>query len=647
MHTIEVPIRVLCNISIENFKESDADLSKTILSYIRTNYMIAEDHVEMVRDKIMRYFIPVFKRNWKSSFNKKEIFEKRHAVWLITNFKITQTILKPGRRSREDFEHSSKSTKRRKVQSIQESYSPLEIEQAFLSNLKASGKHKLANKIIQLLQDSEKTEDETSAIRFGHDETLALIEDAKLSRHQYEIIRLQAKARNADIYVPSTDLLEAKKECYPPSSAIHITGQSVTIKLQELLDHTVKRLVKIPSIQSYILEERVKTMTLSLKYGCDGASGQGSYKQKLPDGMISDESIFMVSMVPIMLESEGKQIWKNPHPGSTKLCIPVEFQYAKETPDLTRSVIGRIKGEISRLLPTKVVFGKFRCQVSHAMFLTMLDGKTAQNLSSTLSAATCHLCKANPSEMNDIRKVMQKKVLEENYQLGLSPLHAKIRCMTLVLHIAYRLGFCKWQAKTKDEKALMQTAKSRIQQDFRKEMGLIIDVPRQGSGNSNDGNTARRFFSDPELTAQITGVDLRLIERFSIILQVLSCGRKIDAAKFESYAFQTAQLYVELYNWYYMPSSVHKILLHGSKIIESFLIPIGLLSEEAQEARNKDFKRIRENHTRKLSRHATNTDLIHKLLISSDAYLAHLREKWKYTVSALDPEAIELLILDP
>lgn len=30
---------------------------------------------------------------------------------------------------------------------------------------------------------------------------------------------------------------------------------------------------------------------------------------------------------------------------------------------------------------------------------------------------------------------------------------------------------------------------------------------------TNDGNTARRFFSDPETASEITGVDLELIER--------------------------------------------------------------------------------------------------------------------------------------
>ena len=50
-----------------------------------------------------------------------------------------------------------------------------------------------------------------------------------------------------------------------------------------------------------------------------------------------------------------------------------------------------------------------------------------------------------------------------------------------------------------------------------------------------------------------------------------------------------------------MPASVHKILIHGEKIIASSVIPFGQLSEEAQEARNKDFKWSKGNNTRKSS----------------------------------------------
>lgn len=70
-----------------------------------------------------------------------------------------------------------------------------------------------------------------------------------------------------------------------------------------------------------------------------------------------------------------------------------------------------------------------------------------------------------------------------------------------------------------------------------------------------------------------------------------------------------------------MPVTVHKILVHSVDIIQTALLPIGQLSEEAQEARNKDCRRFREDNTRKRPRIATNTDLINMLLITSILYL--------------------------
>jgi hypothetical protein len=86
--------------------------------------------------------------------------------------------------------------------------------------------------------------------------------------------------------------------------------------------------------------------------------------------------------------------------------------------------------------------------------------------------------------------------------------------------------------------------------------------------------------------------------------------------EFNSYAFETAQLFICKYPWFYLPASVHKMLIHGTKIIENAILSIGLLSEEAQEARNKDMKRFRENNTRKTSRKHTMKDLFNNLIIS-------------------------------
>ena len=75
-----------------------------------------------------------------------------------------------------------------------------------------------------------------------------------------------------------------------------------------------------------------------------------------------------------------------------------------------------------------------------------------------------------------------------------------------------------------------------------------------------------------------------------------------------------------------MSQSVHKILVHGHAIIARQYLLIGLMPEEAQEARNKDFKKFREGFSRKTSRIVTNRDLVYRLLVSSDPVIASLRK---------------------
>jgi len=66
------------------------------------------------------------------------------------------------------------------------------------------------------------------------------------------------------------------------------------------------------------------------KWGCDGASGYSKYNQSFSDKALSDESIFMISMVPLKLEIKTsfgwKVVWKNERPSSTKFCRPIKFK---------------------------------------------------------------------------------------------------------------------------------------------------------------------------------------------------------------------------------------------------------------------------------------------------------------------------------
>jgi len=56
---------------------------------------------------------------------------------------------------------------------------------------------------------------------------------------------------------------------------------------------------------------------------------------------------------------------------------------------------------------------------------------------------------------------------------------------------------------------------------------------------------------------------------------VMASGQDINIDAFEEYGVQTAKLFVSLYPWFYMPSSVHKILIHGADVIRFAILLIG------------------------------------------------------------------------
>lgn len=175
-------------------------------------------------------------------------------------------------------------------------------------------------------------------------------------------------------------------------------------------------------------------------------------------------------------------------------------------------------------------------------------------------------------------------------------------------------------------------------------LSLTVDVVKQGSGTTNTGNVARCFFAEAENVAEIIGVDKNLIMRLGNILQVLACGKEINCEKFKKYCLTTAELCIQLYPWYKIPPSVHKVLLHGSDIIECLGLPIGCLSEEAQEASNKIFRKARAQNSRMKSRKCTNEDLMHYLLISSDPLISSIRIKHDKKIKDLSDESKDLLM---
>lgn len=158
-------------------------------------------------------------------------------------------------------------------------------------------------------------------------------------------------------------------------------------------------------------------------------------------------------------------------------------------------------------------------------------------------------------------------------------------------------------------------------------MGLIVDKVKNGYGTTNDGNTARRFFSNIELASEITGVDIHLLRNFSLILRIISSGSIVNTDHFSILLKETFDIYLKLYSWYFMPATVHKVLVHGIGFIKYTTIPIGYLSEEAIESSHKIIRKARLEHTRKCDREATNKDLFVYLLLHSEPTISILSQK--------------------
>jgi hypothetical protein len=76
---------------------------------------------------------------------------------------------------------------------------------------------------------------------YSDEEATSLLVEAQLSKQQYNTIILQAKAERCNIYPSYNKVRAAKERCYPDSMIV--TEDECKVKLQQLLDHTAKRLL--------------------------------------------------------------------------------------------------------------------------------------------------------------------------------------------------------------------------------------------------------------------------------------------------------------------------------------------------------------------------------------------------------------------
>ena len=624
-------------------------------------YVLEKNDIPVqVLKPILEKFIKKLELRWKPCHRDRRKFFVKNEDWLKLPIKLHQkedynASPRPSVQGRpqKPFQELCKRSQQMRVKDLVSTTSIEKLSFATQVSLRKCGKRSAADIVKDVTQQtspkraksykraySSAQSGDQKVLPLTPEEALSLIITTKSSKSTYLAYRAVAKQCKANIYPAWNTILSAKQACYPDKNAIIVNEVEAEIKLQDLLDLTIRRICEL---QAEVIEQYSSDkLVLFCKWGIDGSSGQSNCRQ-LVKNCKDDSSVLICSLVPIQLRDlndDTKILWQNPVPSSTKFCRPIKFKFCKETPETTLTETENIKNQINDLHD----FWYNGKNIKFKLVLSMLDGKICNVLSGTKSTLSCYICKATPNEMNNLQNVNMKTPIIDNLDFGLSSLHTWIRFFECCLHIGYRMEIKCWQAR-KDNKSKMKERKKLIIDRCRKELGILVDQPKPGYGTTNTGNTARVFFRNAEKAADITGVDKEIIQRFHIILQTISSGYEIDTQKFKKFTTETAEKYVELYSWYYMPTSLHKILIHGADIISHAILPIGQLGEEAQEAKNKDFKFVREHRTRKDSAYHTNEDLLNYLLLSSDPMISQICLKKKHDKNKLklDPEAINLL----
>lgn len=243
-------------------------------------------------------------------------------------------------------------------------------------------------------------------------------------------------------------------------SAITVTETSASVTLQELLNHTVERIL---SSQCDVIKSlpcnRTYEFQLISKWGCDGTSGQSRFKQifQNDNGTQSDANMFVTSLVPLQLischENDSKSfvLWKNPRPSSPRFCRPLRIEFLQETVETIKIRVDDTKKQEGNLQNFETVVDGKKISVSFKLSLTMIDGKVCNSITDTSSAKRCYICKCTSKDFNKIDLVLKTKIVEQNLQFGISSLHAWIRCFECLLHLSYKLEAKTWQRRKEHE----------------------------------------------------------------------------------------------------------------------------------------------------------------------------------------------------
>jgi len=609
----------------DNNYTNKADKPDLLVEKLKSIYAFSEAEKKFIRRQIVTIFLTQFTKKWNNVSRKKDTFKSKYADFLqkdlIVNFKeLESTNSNPLQKQKLNksenilntevrvdrpclsFEEGSDKTKMRRAQELASKHSYEELRMALA----------IKQKEFAAEDDSEEESEESNLNEHERNQILSMFMDARFSKKTYRKTRAHNfKMFGNKLYPPYYQINRAKQYCYPDN--IEITDSGANVDLISLLDHTVRRILTIID-KTELQNLQEKKLTFLGKWGMDGASGQQTTRQswasetnasfnlsaEIDDDIKddpSDQAVFITSLVPLQLKAGDKILWTNVKPNSVLYCRPINFQFIKETDKVIKQNYRYYSAILDKVEIYCLKFKEMCFDIKFDMKCTMLDGKACNAITNQKSSASCNICDAIPNNMNNIAMVLSLPCKGQFYKLGFPILHSWIRFMEYVLHIAYNLDFKKGTARGNNKK-LKKARKSKIQKSLKSELHLSVDIVKQSAGTTNTGNVGRAFFEQAERVSELIGVDKDILVRMHAILQVISCGEKIDLVKFKEHCIDTAKKCATFYSWYKMPPSIHKVLIHGCDIMKALNAPMIWFSEEPQEANNKVFRKARSEHSR-------------------------------------------------
>ena len=187
-------------------------------------------------------------------------------------------------------------------------------------------------------------------------EALAHLLDTNMTKIDYDKnCKLVNKSRR--ILPPYYHLEAEKLKCRPPG--ISANSHEVVVPLQNLLDHTVSRLLEDEVTQQQI--ERLSDLNggnpllleFIWKFGFDGSGGLGKFKQ-LTDEHHVPGKLFASNLVPLQIVTYVGQkihvIYHNCLCNSPKAVRPIRHNYVNETIEIIRQEDERLESEIRSLV---------------------------------------------------------------------------------------------------------------------------------------------------------------------------------------------------------------------------------------------------------------------------------------------------------